>query len=95
MNPSWESNRPIGLARSYEGRTVPIFLWSTEYDPSRIETPVAQMYTLLCTKYEDCPRFTQFPGHNHVSDVMSINSADSAVGEAVLDFIDDVLKAHD
>ncbi len=88
---TWKANSPLGLAASYEGRPVPIFMWSTEYDPASIETPVAQMYALLCAKYEDCPRFTQFPGHNHVSDVMSINSADSAVGEAVLEFIHDVL----
>jgi len=89
---TWKANSPLGLAESYQGRPVPIFMWSTEYDPASIETPVAQMYTLLCAKYEDCPRFTQFQGHNHVSDVMSINSADGVVGDATLDFIRDVLE---
>ncbi len=88
---TWEAKKPLGLAASYDGRPVPIFMWSTEYDPASIETPVARLYTLLCTKYEDCPRFTQFQGHNHVSDVMSLNSADNAVGEALLDFVRDVL----
>ncbi|NNC64891.1 MAG: alpha/beta hydrolase [Gammaproteobacteria bacterium] len=89
---TWDANKPLGLAESYEGKPVPIFMWSTEFDPARIETPVAQMYTLLCSKYDHCPRFTQFQGHNHVSDIMSINSADTEVGEATLDFIQDVLE---
>jgi triacylglycerol lipase len=89
---TWIAKKPLGLAESYEGKPVPIFMWSTEYDPARIETPVAQMYTLLCSKYDHCPRFTQFQGHNHVSDVMSINSVDGEVGEATLDFIQDVLE---
>jgi acetyl esterase/lipase len=89
---AWQANSPLGLVDSYTGSLVPIFLWSAELDPTRIETRVAQMYAKLCMKYEDCPRFTQFQGHNHVSQVMSIGSADSAVGEAALDFIRDVLE---
>ena len=88
---TWQANSPLGLVETYTGTPVPIFMWSAEYDPAGIETRVAQMYAKLCVKYEDCPRYTQYQGHNHVSHVMSINSADSAVGEAALDFIRDVL----
>ena len=65
-------------------------LWSAEFDIEGIEAPVAAMYAKLCAKYADCPRFTQFQGHNHVSHVMSINSADDAVGRAVLEFVHSV-----
>ena len=78
---------PLGLVDSYAGPDIPIFMWSAEYDPARIETPVAAMYAKLCAKFADCPRFTQFQGHNHVSHVMSLNSADDAVGREVLDFV--------
>jgi len=88
---AWQANSPLGLVDSYEGTPVPIFMWSAEYDPTFIETPVAQMYAKLCAKYRDCPRYTQWQGHNHVSHVMSLNSADDAVGEAVLDFMQHVL----
>jgi len=78
---------PLGLVDSYEGPEIPIFMWSAEYDPTNIEAPVAAMYGKLCAKYDDCPRFTQFQGHNHVSHVMSLNSADERVGREVLEFI--------
>ena len=71
-------------------RRIAVFMLSPAGSMSPFQR--AQMYTLLCMKYEDCPRFTQFQGHNHVSDIMSINSADSVVGEATLDFIRDVLE---
>jgi len=90
----WQANSPLGLVESYTGDLVPVFMWSAALDPTRIETRVAQMYGKLCVKYEDCPRFTQFQGHNHVSHVMSIGSADSAVADAALDFIRDVLSAE-
>ena len=82
-----ESLVPLGLVDSYEGPEIPIFMWSAEYDPTSIEAPVGAMYTKLCAKYDDCPRFTQFQGHNHVSHVMSINSADEEVAREVLDFV--------
>ena len=81
------SRVPLALVDTYEGPRIPVFLWSAEYDIASIEAPVAAMYASLCAKYRDCPRFTQFQGHNHVSHVMSINSADDAVGRAVLEFI--------
>lgn len=79
---------PLALLQAYEGPLVPMFLWSAELDPPFIEQAVAAMYAGLCNKYDDCPRFTQFQGHNHVSHVMSLNSADDEVGRAVLDFLE-------
>lgn len=82
---------PLGAVETYRGKRVPIFMWSAEFDPAGIESSVAHMYAELCDKYKDCPRFTQFQGYNHVSQVMSLNSADTEVGDAALDFIDGVL----
>jgi len=82
-----EARSPLGLVESYRGPEIPILMWSAEFDPTFIEVPVAAMYSKLCVKFENCPGFTQWQGHNHVSHVMSINTADDAVGLAVLDFI--------
>ena len=76
-----------------EGPEIPVFLWSAEFDVVGIEAPIGSMYAKLCAKYEDCPRFTQFQGHNHVSHIMSLNSADDEVGLAVMEFVDSVM-AH-
>tara|TARA_B100000029_G_scaffold511123_1_gene604258 strand:+ start:8308 stop:9348 length:1041 start_codon:yes stop_codon:yes gene_type:complete len=78
---------PLGLVDYYFGPQVPLFMWSAEFDPPRIEGPIAAMYSKLCEKYEDCPRFTQFQGHNHVSHIFSLNSVNEEVGQELLDFI--------
>ena len=44
------------------------------------------MYTALCRKYADCPMFTQWQGYNHVSDVMSIDSADRTISGGLIRF---------
>jgi acetyl esterase len=78
---------PLGLIDSYYGPEIPVFMWSAEFDPTRIEAPIAAMYSKLCQKYKDCPRFTQFQGHNHVSHIMSLNSVNEEVGVELLEFI--------
>jgi acetyl esterase/lipase len=83
---------PLNLVDSYEGPTVPIFLWSAQYDVPFIETGVAEMYAKLCRKYEQCPAFTQLRGHNHVSPIMSIDSADTSVTNAVIGFYHSVVQ---
>lgn len=82
---------PVGLVDSYAGEQIPVYLWSAEYDPSNIETSVAQMYAKLCAKYSDCPMYTQWQGYNHVSHVMSIDSDDTTITDAMIRFYHEVL----
>jgi hypothetical protein len=77
---------PLNLIDTYEGATVPIFLWSSSYDVPFIESGVAQMYAKLCRKYQACPTFRQLYGHNHASPIMSIDSADDSVTNALIMF---------
>lgn len=79
---------PLGLVDRYAGPMVPMLLWSAELDPPFIERSVAALYAKLCDKLDGCPRFAQFQGHNHVSHVMSLNSADDEVGRLLLDFLE-------
>ncbi|MAQ20168.1 MAG: lipase [Gammaproteobacteria bacterium] len=79
---------PLGLVDFYYGPQIPLFMWSAEFDPPWIEGPIAMMYSKLCEKYQDCPRFTQFQGHNHVSHIMSLNSINEEVGLELLEFIE-------
>jgi triacylglycerol lipase len=87
-----DAHLPLNLVDSYDGPTVPIFLWSTQYDVTFIESGVAQMYAKLCAKYEQCPAFTQLRGHNHVSPIMSIDSADTSVTNAIIGFYHAVVQ---
>jgi acetyl esterase len=86
-----QARTPLGLVDTYEGELVPVYLWSAEYDPAAIETGVAEMYAKLCRKYADCPLFTQWSGYNHVSHVMSIDTPDPTITNALIRFYHSVI----
>jgi triacylglycerol lipase len=85
---------PLALLDSYAGRAVPILLWSAEYDVPAVETDVAELYAKLCRKYADCPMFVQWQGHNRLSPVLSIDTADTAVTDTVMRFYHRVIDAR-
>jgi acetyl esterase/lipase len=68
--------RPLNLIDSYQGQAVPIMLWSAELDP--VQSGIAEMKDLLCRKYGKCPMLAELSGHNHVSAVMSLDTADTS-----------------
>ena len=74
---------PLGLVEGFKGKLAPVFLFSAEYDPTNIEFAVADMYARLCIKYNDCPMFTQFQGHNHLSTELSIDTADNEIANSL------------
>lgn len=88
------AHAPIALVDSYAGRAVPILLWSAEYDVPAVETSVAELYAKLCRKYSDCPMFVQWQGHNRLSPVLSIDTADTAVTDAIMRFYHRVIDAR-
>jgi acetyl esterase/lipase len=74
------------LIERYRGQRVPIALWSAEYDPARVEIGIAELYAQLCRKYQECPWFEQIRGHNHVSHIMSLGTADTSAQNALIRF---------
>jgi triacylglycerol lipase len=66
--------------------TLPLMVTSAEFDPVPFERQALQLQAALCQKNR-CPTFVRFAGHNHFSEVYSINSADDAVGASILAFI--------
>jgi len=88
------AHTPLALVDSYAGPAVPILLWSAEYDVPAIETSVAELYAKLCRKYAGCPTFVQWRGHNHLSPVLSIDTADTAVTDAIMRFYHRVIDTR-
>ncbi len=84
FGPEDAAYRPLDLVDSYRGKTVPILMWSAQYDP--LESGVAEMRDKLCQKYGACPMFVELAGHNHVSPVMSIDSLDVSVAAVIVRF---------
>lgn len=82
-----ETSSGFYMAEHYEGKDVPVFLLSAEYDPHAIESGTAQMYEILCRTREQCPRFAQARDHNHISINQHINSGDERYTSMMLEFI--------
>ncbi|HEV2700021.1 MAG TPA: alpha/beta hydrolase [Steroidobacteraceae bacterium] len=74
----------LNLVDTYDGKAVPLLMWSAEYDP--LESGVIEMRDKLCKKYSACPMYVELSGHNHVSPVMSIDSLDVSVAAVIVRF---------
>jgi triacylglycerol lipase len=67
------------LVADYAGERVPLALWSAEFDPAEVAAGIADLHETLCRKYDGCPWYEQIAGHNHVSQLMSLGTADTDV----------------
>ena len=74
------------LVFSYDGERVPLALWTAQYDTAEVATGIADLHELLCRKYEGCPWTDRLEGHNHVSHIMSLGTADTSVLNAFIRF---------
>jgi triacylglycerol lipase len=83
----WSALEPLGLARSYQGKTVPTLILTAEFDPQGIEQSDVELLDLLCKKDNGCPAFMQIPNHNHLSTALSLNTDDASYAPRLLDFI--------
>lgn len=70
----------------YQGARVPLALWYAEYDPPRVSASVADLHELLCRKYDGCPWYQQLNGHNHLSQIFSLGTADTSALNAFIRF---------
>jgi arylformamidase len=68
-----------GLVADYAGEPVPLALWGTEYDPAEVTAGIAALHEMLCRKDEGCPSYEQIDGHNQLSQLMSLGTADTDV----------------
>lgn len=74
------------MALDYEGERVPLALWTAEYDTAEVADGIASLQETLCRKYDDCPWAEQLKGHNHVSHIMSLGTADTSVMNSLIRF---------
>ena len=64
---------------AYEGERVPLALWHGEFDTAEVGAGAQSLHDQLCSKYGECPWLEQIPGHNRVSHIMSLGTADTDV----------------
>jgi triacylglycerol lipase len=64
---------------------VPMLLAYAELDPSDFHRQAEQARAALC-EARRCPAFVQLRGHSHMSEVYAINTADTALTDAIRTF---------
>lgn len=66
---------------------VPLLIAMAEYDPPRLEVQSLDLAARVCQRDGKCPRLAWLKGHNHISEIASINTKDQGLARQVLDFI--------
>jgi acetyl esterase/lipase len=70
------------------GSEVPALLVVAEYDQRNLVETTGELFVALCERDDGrCPRFLQLRHHNHLSEVIHINTGDEILGREILDFI--------
>jgi triacylglycerol lipase len=75
-----------GMVFNYEGERVPLALWTGEYDTAEVTEGIADLHEVVCRKYNGCPWSEKMLGHNHVSSLMSLGTADTSVLNSLIRF---------
>jgi hypothetical protein len=67
--------------------TIPLFVSRTELDPPDFVAQAERLKDVLC-KAGHCPTYAVFEGHSHISQTLSVGTADTTVSGPVLRFIE-------
>jgi acetyl esterase/lipase len=76
------------LFHKLEGRGVELFLIDAQYDPEPFKHQTEKLRDELCKqRARGCPRHMELAGHNHLSEILHLNTSDSLMGARILDFV--------
>src|SRR5262249_14109668 len=67
--------------------SVPFLLTVSEFDPPFLASPTFELPTKLTNENGRPPQLLWLAGHNHVSNVLSIGTADNEAANLVSDFL--------
>ncbi|MEX2127795.1 MAG: alpha/beta hydrolase [Xanthobacteraceae bacterium] len=80
--PRADQSRLNGLVRA----DIPFFVAHAELDPPDFVVESKALNEALCRERR-CPRFAEFVGHNHVSEIYAIDTSDTAISDIMLEFV--------
>jgi len=66
---------------------VPLFIISAELDPLEFEMQSAELLGAIGKGNEEKVRFAVVTNHNHLSEVVHLNTGDDSIGPDIIDFI--------
>jgi triacylglycerol lipase len=74
--------------RKLRGRSVELFLIDAELDPEPVKHQTEKLRNELCKLgARGCPRHMELAGHNHISEIVHLNTSDNLMGSRILDFV--------
>ncbi len=71
----------------YADAKVPTFIAIAQYENPLLDVYCLELAHKLASQLGRAPRFMQLPGHNHTSIVAHINTAEDALGQALVAFV--------
>ena len=66
---------------------IPLMIVAAEMDPAMFLRQFALLKDAICKTASGCPRALILPQHSHMSEVYSINTADTRLTDQILDFV--------
>ena len=96
-NPAYYGEDPQKAAerqpRSHVNESkLPLLIVAAEFDPPRIPADGHQLAAAICTRDGKCPPFVWLSGHNHMTEIGSIDTKDDRLGRRILEFVHAVAK---
>ena len=82
----YEARSPITHVRPTD---VPLLLMVCEFDPPHLASPTFELAARLTDANSRSPQLCWLAGHNHVSNVLSIGTADDVAANLVANFLKD------
>jgi triacylglycerol lipase len=85
--PDTENYRERAAINHINGLKFPVFIILAEYDPQEFEMQSVKLLEALCRRTKDNVRFAMVRNHNHLSEVVHLNTGDESIGPQIIDFI--------
>lgn len=79
--------RAMSTVELVDAAPFPLAITYAELDPIQMQAQAGELFARLVTRHGFQPRIAVIRGHNHLSQVYSINSGDEALAGRLLDFV--------
>lgn len=77
----------MAILNKLEGRQMPVFVASAEYDKENFEYQAQKILSALFARDKALPMYKQVLDHNHLSEIFHFNTGDETFGPDILKFI--------
>jgi acetyl esterase len=81
----------VPMAHAKDGK-LPMLITQTEFDPPVLASDTHILAAAICARDGICPAFLWLSGHNHISEVASLDTRDDRLGSAIRAFVQKVAK---